>query len=502
MRYAQASFAAAVLPAALACVDPKTHACASAFHNNLASAQEFCATYTAGSAASVPSLFSSACNGEAKSLSKECTCYATGSAAIATSTPAPVYTSANATGSIASTFVTATSAAAASSVPSATSAASNYSAAATTTAAVKVAATAAGGTAISSLTGGSGVGGTTCTVTELADVTASLESCSNILMSGVSIPASSTLSVEVSSDAALLFAGTMTVAYTPDTDYTPIVIKGTGAKVAGLAGAVIDGNGAQYWDGEGSNGGTDKPDHFIKIDDMEDSTFSDITIQNWPTHLFEITGCSNMEMYNLILDNSAGDEEDSDGDALGHNTDAFDVSSTDGLYVHDATVYNQDDCTAVNSGSNMVFENLYCSGGHGLSIGSIDSDVTVSNITFKDSTVINSENGCRIKTDADATDSTVSDITYSNIYLSGITDYAIDVQQDYENGGSTGDPGDSITISGVTFEDITGSVSGDDAYQYYILCGSTSSCSDFTWSGLDISGGQTECSPDGDECPS
>jgi polygalacturonase len=322
-------------------------------------------------------------------------------------------------------------------------------------------------------------------------------------MSGVSIPASSTLSVEVSSDAALLFAGTMTVAYTPDTDYTPIVIKGTGAKVAGLAGAVIDGSGSDYWDGEGSNGGTDKPDHFIKIDDMEDSSFSDIKIQNWPTHLFEITGCTNMEMYNLILDNSAGDALDSDGDELGHNTDAFDVSSTDGLYVHDATVYNQDDCVAVNSGSNMVFSNLYCSGGHGLSIGSIKSDVTVKNVTFQDSTVINSENGCRIKTDSDGSDSTVSDITYSNIYVSNITDYAIDVQQDYENGGATGDPSSSITVSGVTFSDITGSVADSDAYEYYILCGSTSSCADFTWSGIDITGGgKTECSPSGDECPS
>lgn len=363
-----------------------------------------------------------------------------------------------------------------------------------------VADSSAGGSAISSLAGGSGVGGTTCTVTELADVTASLDACSNVLLSGVSIPASSTLSVEVSSGAALLFAGTMTVDYTPVTDYTPIVIEGTGAKVAGLAGAVIDGSGSDYWDGEGFNGGTDKPDHFIKIDDMESSTFSDLTIQNWPTHLFEITGCTDVEMYNLILDNSAGDELDSDGDTLGHNTDAFDVSSTDGLYVHDATVYNQDDCTAVNSGSNMVFENLYCSGGHGLSIGSVDSGVTISNITFQDSSVVDSENGCRIKTDADGSDSTVSDITYSNIYVENISDYAIDVQQDYENGDPTGDPSTGIMVSGVTFEDITGSVA-DSAYEYYILCGSTSSCEDFTWSGIDITGGTTSCSPSGDLCP-
>lgn len=277
------------------------------------------------------------------------------------------------------------------------------------------------GTAISSLAGGSGVGGTTCTVTELSQVTASADSCSNILLSGVTIPASSALSVTVPSNGALLFAGTMTVEYTPDADYTPIVIAGTNAKVAGLAGAVIDGQGSKYWDGEGSNGGSDKPDKFFKIDDMESSTIEQLTIQNWPTHLFSISG-SDITISNLILDNSAGDEEDSDGDALGHNTDAFDVSSVDGLYVHDVTVYNQDDCVAVNDGSNMVFQNMYCSGGHGLSIGSIKTGKTVSNVTFKDSSVIDSMNGCRIKTYDDATDASVSDITYSGITLSGITE--------------------------------------------------------------------------------
>lgn len=277
------------------------------------------------------------------------------------------------------------------------------------------------GTALSSLAGGSGVGGTTCTVTELSQVTASVDSCSNILLSDITVPASSTLSVTVPSGGALLFAGTMTVEYTPDSDYTPIVIAGSNAKVAGLAGAVIDGQGSQYWDGEGSNGGSDKPDKFFKIDDMESSTIEQLTIQNWPTHLFSVSG-SDITISNLILDNSAGDEEDSDGDALGHNTDAFDVSSVDGLYVHDITVYNQDDCVAVNDGSNMVFENMYCSGGHGLSIGSIKTGKTVSNVTFRDSSVIDSLNGCRIKTYDDATDASVSDITYSGITLSGITE--------------------------------------------------------------------------------
>lgn len=292
----------------------------------------------------------------------------------------------------------------------------------------------------------------------------------------------------------------MTVEYTPDADYTPIVLSGSNVKVAGLAGAVIDGQGAQYWDGEGSNGGTDKPDKFISLHDVDTMTFEQLTIKNWPTHLFSLSG-SDLTINNLIMDNSDGDELDSDGDALGHNSDGFDVSSMTGLHVYDVTVYNQDDCVAVNDGSNMLFENMYCSGGHGLSIGSIKTGKTVSNVTFKDSSVVNSVNGARIKTYDDATDASVSDITYSGITLSGITDYAIDVQQDYENGSPTGEPGSSVTISGVTFEDITGTTTGDDSYNYYVLCGD-GSCTDFTWTNIDVTGGSESCTPSGSICPS
>lgn len=80
--------------------------------------------------------------------------------------------------------------------------------------------------------------------------------------------------------------------------------------------------------------------------------------------------------------------------------------------------------------------------------------------------------------------------------------YAIDVQQDYENGSPTGEPGSDCPVSGITFEDITGTTSGDDdSYNYYVLCGD-SSCSDFTWTNIDITGGSESCSPSGSICPS
>lgn len=106
----------------------------------------------------------------------------------------------------------------------------------------------------------------------------------------------------------------------------------------------------------------------------------------------------------------------------GHNTDGFDVSSCTGITVQNSVVKNQDDCVAVNQGSDMTFKNLTCIGGHGLSlsVGQSTEDGSpneVSNIHFLDSRVIDSANGIHIKTHTDAGTGSVNDVSYQNIIL-------------------------------------------------------------------------------------
>lgn len=97
-------------------------------------------------------------------------------------------------------------------------------------------------------------------------------------------------------------------------------------------------------------------------------------------------------------------------------------------------------------------------------------------------------NGVRIKTVSGANGS-VSDVTYSAITLSGITEYGIVIEQDYENGSPTGVPTTGVPITDLTLEDVTGTVEST-ATDIYILCGS-GSCSDWTWDGVDVTGGET-----------
>ena len=86
--------------------------------------------------------------------------------------------------------------------------------------------------------------------------------------------------------------------------------------------------------------------------------------------------------------------------------------------------------------------------------------------------------------------------------MSNISDYGIDVQQDYLNGGPTGEPTNGVKISGITFSSVTGTTT-DDAYNYYVLCGS-GSCSDITFTDVSISGGgkTSTCNYPSTGCPS
>jgi polygalacturonase len=141
------------------------------------------------------------------------------------------------------------------------------------------------------------------------------------------------------------------------------------------------------------------------------------TIKNSPVQVFSINGATNTQFNGLTVNNKDGDTQG------GHNTDAFDVGASTGITISGATVYNQDDCLAVNSGTDITFTGGYCSGGHGLSIGSVggrDNNV-VDTVKILDSQIVNSDNGVRIKAVSGATGK-ITGVTYSNIKLSNVSD--------------------------------------------------------------------------------
>lgn len=223
---------------------------------------------------------------------------------------------------------------------------------------------------------------------------------------------------------------------------------------------------------------------------MTSSSITGLNVKNTPVQGFSINGAKDLTLDKISIDNTAGDVTNG-----GHNTDAFDVGSSTGVYITNANIKNQDDCLAINSGTDIHFTGGTCSGGHGISIGSVGgrSDNTVKNVVISDSTIINSDNGVRIKTVSGATGS-VSGVTYENITLKNIAKYGIVIQQDYQNGSPTGKPTTGVPITDLTLSNIKGTVTSK-AEDVYILCGK-GSCSNWKWSGIAITGGvkSSKCS--------
>ncbi|KHE78632.1 glycoside hydrolase family 28 protein [Neurospora crassa] len=315
-------------------------------------------------------------------------------------------------------------------------------------------------------------------------------SCQEIVISDLQVPAGKTLSLDkLNPGTTVTFSGKTTFPYTSSGFAGPLLSISSSSKltIRGLSSSVLYGSGEKYWDGLGQKGPIKKP-KFFQVHNLEDSVIEGVTILNAPVQVMSINGCKNLTVTGFTLDNKAGDGDWKAGKG-GRNTDAFDIGSSSDVVIDGAKVYNQDDCVAINSGTDITFRNGLCSGGHGLSIGSVGgrSDNTVKNVLFENSVIANSENGARIKTNYGTT-GLVSNITYRNVKLQNITKYGIMVDQSYGSSSKNASPTNGVPITGFTLSNVTGNVLSSGT-NIFINCGD-GSCKQFEWNQVDVKGGK------------
>ncbi|KAB5592023.1 hypothetical protein CTheo_4547 [Ceratobasidium theobromae] len=325
----------------------------------------------------------------------------------------------------------------------------------------------------------------TGTISSLDDVAAAIK-CTTININSFTVPAGETFSIAAPSGATINLLGDVTFGVSA---WAGPLFQLTGTSVTFNGnGHTFNGQGEQYWDGKGSSG-TTKPHPMMKI--KSSGTFTNLVVKNSPQQCFSFGNDAALVVSKVTVDNSDGDAANSlsDGDPAGHNTDGFDVSVSN-LTIEDSTVHNQDDCLAINKGSNIIFQRNTCTGGHGISVGSISSDVTVSGVQILNNVVTNNDNGLRIKTDATATGSTVSGITYTGNTVTGCKKYGVIIDQSYPSTLAT--PGTGVALSGVTFSGTNTVAVVSGAKEVEVNCGACSGT--WNWSGLTVSGGSAGAS--------
>ncbi|KAJ1566369.1 hypothetical protein HK096_001641, partial [Nowakowskiella sp. JEL0078] len=197
----------------------------------------------------------------------------------------------------------------------------------------------------------------TCVATAYADI-ANVKKCSVITIQGpFTVPSNQVIDLtSLVTGAVVNFRGVITFAHgTLSKSNFLVTISGSSVTVDGT-GSLLDGNGQLYWDGLGGNGGVPKP-KMVKLS-IKSGSVKNLHIVRAPVHCFSI-GSSNLVVSGTTIDNR------DPLDYLGHNTDAFDISSSTNVHVTGSTVHNQDDCLAAgNKSNNVTFSDTYCSGGH------------------------------------------------------------------------------------------------------------------------------------------
>ncbi|KAG3136121.1 hypothetical protein PI126_g17952 [Phytophthora idaei] len=282
---------------------------------------------------------------------------------------------------------------------------------------------------------------------------------------------------DLKSGANVVFSGTTTFGTKKWSG--PLVLL-TGTKLTVSGSGTLDGQGSWYW----KQGTSITRPVFFRMSKVISSTVKSFTIKNSPYRTFSILSSQSTTISGLTLDSSAGD-------GTAKNTDGFDLSKNNYVTITGNKIYNQDDCLAMQSSTNTVFSNNYCSGGHGISIGSlggssVSSADTVSGLTVSGNNIVNSVNGIRIKTII-GLKGLVSNVKYSNNKLSNVEN-AIVIRSDYSKskGGYTGKATSAVTIQGVTISGLSGT-----ATNLYDIVANSKVVSNWKLSGITVEASKT-----------
>jgi polygalacturonase len=152
------------------------------------------------------------------------------------------------------------------------------------------------------------------------------------------------------------------------------------------------------------------------------------------------------------------------------NTDGWDIYRSDTVHITNSNIINGDDCVSFKPNTtNALVQNLYCQGSHGISVGSLGQyagvqDI-VANVLVKNVTMVNAENGARIKAfggSASATSTTgggngyVKNITFQDFTVQNVA-LPVVIDQCYETSASTCSSYPSkVTIGDVHYINVTG----------------------------------------------
>ncbi|EPE28796.1 Pectin lyase-like protein [Glarea lozoyensis ATCC 20868] len=192
---------------------------------------------------------------------------------------------------------------------------------------------------------------------------------------------------------------------------------------------------------------------------------------------------------NVIIENVSSNKN------LPKNTDGWDSYNVDGLTVRNAWVNIGDDCFSPKPNtSNILVENLYCNGTHGVSMGSIGQYAGVKdyiyNAWIENVIMLNAQNGARLKGWAgpNVGYGYIQNVTFKNFYNYNV-DWPIVLDACYfnVNASTCAAYPSRVDMKDIHFQNFTGSSSGVNGRKVAKLtCSPNAVCSNIKLDDIDL----------------
>jgi len=265
-----------------------------------------------------------------------------------------------------------------------------------------------------------------------------------------------------------------------------------------FGGGTIDGNGQIWYDLYAQNDLILRPVLFGVIG-LHNSTISNLVLRHSPTYYYFVANSTNVVFDGINISGFSTSVN------VAKNTDGWDTYRSEDITIQNSIINNGDDCVSFKPNStNILVQNLFCNGSHGISVGSLGqyvgefdivSDVYVFNVSLH-----NTSDGARVKVwpgspaelsgdlQGGGGEGRVNNITYDTISVDN-TDYAIEVDQCYGQNNLTLclEFPSTVTISNVVFKNFTGKTSTKFGAQIgTFACSDDMVCSGITTEGISV----------------
>lgn len=240
-------------------------------------------------------------------------------------------------------------------------------------------------------------------------------------------------------------------------------------------GGTFDGQGSSVYKYScGGDSGCVRLPESIKLDKVTHGVLRGInSVNSQGFHMF-ITNSENIRVYNLHIIAP----KDSP------NTDGIHISKSNLVKIGRTVIATGDDCVSIGQGTtNISVKKVTCGPGHGLSVGSLgkyDNEDDVRGVVITNCTLLNTDNGIRIKTWAGSPPSQASGLIFQNIIMDDVRNPII-IDQQYQ---SQHKPPSRVKISDVHYINIKGTTTSKVAVN--LACSKTVPCTNLQLNNINL----------------